>query len=50
MKHILRTASFSKKFSDPGDFDPNRYVNVVKHMIVLTKQRHSAVCARAITY
>ena len=50
MKHILRTASFAKKFSDPNDFDPNRYVNVVKHMIVLTKLRHSKICARAITY
>ena len=50
MKHILRTACFAKKFSDPNDFDPNRYVNVVKHMIVLTKLRHSSVCARAITY
>jgi len=50
MKHILRTASFAKKFTEPSDFDPNRYVNVVKHMIVLTKLRHSKVCARAITY
>ena len=50
MKHILRTASFAKKFSDSNDFDPNRYVNVVKHMIVLAKLRHSKVCARAITY
>jgi hypothetical protein len=50
MKHILKTACFAKKFSDPNDFDPNRYVNVVKHMIVLTKLRHSDVCARAITY
>ena len=50
MKHLLRTASFAKKFSDPKDFDPNRYVNVVKHMIVLTKLRHSEVCSRAITY
>ena len=50
MKHLLRTACFAKKFSDPVDFDPNRYVNVVKHMIVLTKLRNSSVCARAITY
>ena len=50
MKHILRTASFAKKFSDPNDFDPNRYVNVVKHMIVLSKLRNSGVCSRAITY
>lgn len=50
MKHILKTASFAKKFTEPSDFDPNRYVNVVKHMIVLTKLRHSKVCARAITY
>jgi hypothetical protein len=44
MKHILRTASFAKKFCDPNDYDPNRYVNVVKHMIVLTKLRHSEAC------
>jgi hypothetical protein len=50
MKHILRTASFAKKFSDPNDFDKDRYVNVVKHMVVLTKLRHSQICARAITY
>lgn len=50
LKHILRTASFAKKFSEPSDFDPNRYVNVVKHMIVLSKLRNSEICARAITY
>lgn len=50
MKHVLRTASFAKKFCDPNYFDPNRYVNVVKHMIVLSKLRNSKVCDRAITY
>lgn len=50
MKHILRTAGFAKKFCDPEDFDPNRYTNVVKHMIFLTKLRHSNECSRAITY
>jgi len=50
MKHILRTASFAKKFSDAQDFDPNRYVNVVKHMIVLSKLRDSNICGRAVTY
>jgi hypothetical protein len=49
MKHMLRTAAFGKKFSDPAHFDPNRYVNVVKHLIVLAKLRHSKVCNRAIT-
>lgn len=50
LKHILRTASFAKKFSDPLDYDKDRYVNIVKHMIVLTKLRHSEICARSITY
>jgi hypothetical protein len=50
MKHVLRTASFAKKFTEPADFDPNRYVNIVKHMIVLTKLRYSRVCGRAITF
>jgi hypothetical protein len=50
MKHILRTACFAKTFTDASDFDPNRYVNVAKHMIVLTHLRHSKVCGRAITY
>ena len=46
----MRCASFAKKFADPLDFDPNRYVNVVKHMIVLSKLRNSDICGRAITY
>ena len=50
LKHILTTASFAKKYIDAQDFDPNRYVNVVKHMIVLTKLRHSSICPRAITF
>jgi hypothetical protein len=50
MKHMLKTASFAKKFTTPEQLDPNRYVNVVKHMIVLSQIRHSEVCARAITY
>lgn len=50
LKHILRTASFARKFSESSEFDPNRYVNVVKHMIVLSKLRHSQICGRAITY
>lgn len=41
MKHLLRTASFAKKFADPQEFDANKYVNIVKHMIILTKLRHS---------
>lgn len=43
MKHLLRTCAFAKKFVDPVDFDANRYVNTVKHMIVLTKLRNSPV-------
>lgn len=50
MKHLLRCASFAKKFVDPNDFDPNRYVNIVKNMIILTKLRNSSCCARAITF
>ena len=59
LKHLLRTASFAKTFADPQDFDANKYVNVVKHMIVLTKLRNSQnvsrlvltlQCARAITF
>lgn len=50
MKHLLRTASFAKKFTDKTDFEQDRYVNVVNHLIVLTKLRYSKVCARAITY
>jgi len=41
MKHLLRTASFAKKFTDSTDYDKDRYVNVVKHLIVLTKLRNS---------
>ena len=50
LKHLLTTASFAKKFSDPQDLDPNQYVLLVKHSIVLTKLRHSPILARAITY
>jgi hypothetical protein len=49
MKHLMKTSSFAKKFVDPKQFDPNRYVNTVKHMIVLTKLRNSKKCGRAIT-
>jgi hypothetical protein len=31
MKHLLTTASFAKKYSDPTQFDPNDYVTIVKH-------------------
>ena len=50
LKHLLTTASFAKKFCDPSDFDPNRYVDIVKHSIVLTKMRNSPNFARAITF
>ena len=41
LKHLLRTASFAKTFVDANDYDSNKYVNIVKHMIVLTKLRNS---------
>lgn len=41
MKHLLKTASFAKKYSDPQKLDPNLYVQVVKNQIVLTKLRNS---------
>ena len=50
LKHLLTTASFAKKFCDPSEFDPNQYVNLVKHSIVLTKMRNSPNFARAITF
>lgn len=31
MKHLLSTASFAKKYSDPQQFDPNEYVQIVKY-------------------
>lgn len=31
MKHLLKTASFAKKYSDPAQLDPNDYVQLVKH-------------------
>ena len=51
MKHLLRTASFAKTFIEAQDYDSNKYVNIVKHMIVLTKLRTTQVgVARAITF
>ena len=50
LKHLLATASFAKKFTTPTEFDPNRYVNLVKHSIVLTNMRYSDNFARAITF
>lgn len=50
LKHIIRTASFAKNFSDPAVFDPNIYVEMVKHSIILTAMRHSKIMPRAITY
>ena len=46
----MTTASFAKKFCDPSDFNPEQYVNIVKHSIVLTKMRNSPNFARAITF
>lgn len=50
LKHLLSTASFAKKYADPANMNPNEYVDVVKHSIVLTKIRNSKLLARAITY
>ena len=50
LKHLLRTASFAKKFADIKEYDPASYVNVVRNMIVLTKIRHSKICPRKITW
>lgn len=50
LKHLLRTAAFAKKFTEPAKLDPNIYVNSVKHAIVLTKLRNAKNLARAITY
>lgn len=50
MKHLMRTASFAKTFPEASEYDSNKYVNIVKHMVVLTKLRNSPNCARAITY
>ena len=50
MKHLIRTASFAKTFPEASGYEGNNYVNIVKHMVVLTKLRNSINCARAITY
>lgn len=50
MKHLIRTASFAKTFPEASTYDNNKYVDMVKHMVVLTKLRNSINCARAITY
>lgn len=50
LKHLLQTAAFAKKFTEPSKLDPNHYVNLVKHSIVLTKLRNSKRLSRAITY
>ena len=41
LKHLLQTASFAKKFSDPSKFDPNIYIKLVKRSLVLTHLRNS---------
>jgi len=50
MKHLIRTASFAKTFPEASGYDSNKYVDMVKHLVVLTKLRNSLNCARAITY
>lgn len=57
LKHLLAAASFAKKFCDASRIGENKfkdlsskYVNVVKHSIVLTKLRSSQIFARAMTY
>jgi hypothetical protein len=41
IKFLLRTASFAKTFPEASGYDSNNYVNIVKHMVVLTKIRNS---------
>jgi hypothetical protein len=50
MKHLIRTASFAKTFPEAAGYESSNYVNIVKHMVVLTKLRNSINCGRAITY
>lgn len=50
LKHLLQTAAFAKKFVEPSKLDPNKYVDLVKLSIVLTKLRNSSRMSRAITY
>ena len=49
LKHLLVTASFAKKFTDPSDFEPQIYVKLVRETIVYTKLRHSKVFPRSMT-
>jgi hypothetical protein len=39
--HLLKTASFAKKFTEASKLDPNKYVNRVKYSLVLTHLRNS---------
>lgn len=41
MKHLLRTASFAKTFPEASGYDSNKYVEIAKTLIVLTKLRNS---------
>lgn len=50
LKHLLQTAAFAKKFVEPSKLDPNKYVDLVKLSIVLTKLRNSTKMSRAISY
>lgn len=50
LKHLLQTAAFAKKFTEPSQFDPNLFVNLMKQSIVLTKLRNAKNLPRAITY
>ncbi len=50
LKHILRTASYAKKFSDTSEVDPKEYVNLVQLSIFLKAMRNSPTFARAITH
>ena len=50
LKHLLTTASFAKKFMDPTNIDPNKYVTLVRYSILYTKLRHSQVFPRTITF
>lgn len=50
LKHLLATISFAKKYTSPAQLDPNPYVDLKMHSIVVTKLQNSRILSRAITY
>ena len=41
MKHLLKAASFAKKFVTPDIYDPQNYVDVVNTLVILSQARNS---------